>query len=453
SYPYLGPEYWPTLKGFVQGFAIAMISYSGIDTISQMSEEAYDYKKTVPKSYFLLIIVVLIMSVGLPVIAGSVMDPKELATTWSEDPIAGIAYYMPDIALFGLNIDLSAILGPWIAVLAVSILLMATNAGIMGASRLAYSMGQHRQLPSAVFKLHRKYNTPFVAIIFFSLCAAGLLFVGVFFRDIFIKLASLYAYSAMLIFTMAHVSIIALRIKYPDLERPYKTKFNLKIAGKEIPITAVISIFVNMFVWVIIATGDRWTGNIGIIWIVGGFVLYVMYRKKHKLPVHEEVTIERVVEAAYQPVDFYDIIVPTVGDLDAEMIQAACKIAQRDKSRILAIYVIEVPMTLPVDAVIPAEKEKGERALDQAEMIGKEYGVEVDTKLVQARSAGKAIVEEAVKRKADLILLGHPRKTKASDILSGRTINYVAQNAPCRVWVDVAEMRDTEQISGSEAEL
>jgi len=323
----------------------------------------------------------------------------------------------------------------------------------MGASRLAYSMGQHRQLPTPIFKLHRKFNTPYISVIFFSLCAVALLCVGVLYKDIFIKLASLYAYSAMLIFTMAHVSIIALRIKFPDMERPYKTKFNLTIAGKQIPITAVISIIVNMFVWVIIATGDKWTGNVGILWIVGGFALYVIYRKKHKLPVHDEVTIERVVEAAYQPVDFYDIIVPTVGDLDAEMIQAACKIAQRDKSRVLAIYVIEVPMTLPIDAVIPAEKEKGERALDQAEMIGKEYGVEVDTKLVQARSAGKAIVEEAAKRKADLILLGHPHKTKVSDILSGRTINYVAKNAPCRVWVDVAEMHETETTIEKDAEL
>jgi nucleotide-binding universal stress UspA family protein len=114
-------------------------------------------------------------------------------------------------------------------------------------------------------------------------------------------------------------------------------------------------------------------------------------------------------------------------------------VALRDKSRVLAMYVIEVPMTLPLNANMPAEKEKGEKALDQAEMIGKEYGINVDTKLVQARSAGTAIVEEAAKRKADLIMLGHAGKTKIEEMMGGKTANYVAKNAPCRVVMSIGE--------------
>jgi nucleotide-binding universal stress UspA family protein len=101
--------------------------------------------------------------------------------------------------------------------------------------------------------------------------------------------------------------------------------------------------------------------------------------------------------------------------------------------------VIEVPMTLPLDAKMLVEKDKGEKALDQAEMIAKEYGVPVDTKLVQARSAGKAIVEEAIKRKSDLIMLGQPGKHDVAEIIGGKTINYVAQNAPCKVLINIAE--------------
>jgi len=441
SYASMGQDYWPSFENFVRGIAIAMVSYTGIDTISQMSEEARDHKKTIPGSYKWLIVVVLLMSVGLPLVAASVMDPKEMATRWLEDPIAGIAHYMPDITVFGATLKLSAIFGFWVAILAVTILVMATNAGIMGASRLAYSMGEHRQIPAFIFKLHRKFNTPHISIYFFSFIAALLLLMGLVFDGIFIKLASLYALSAMIIFTMAHVAVIAMRVKLPDFERPYKIKGNIKIKGFEIPVSALIGALFNIIIFFILAANDRWSGYVCLIWIAGGFAAYALYRKKHNLPVHEVVTIERVVEAAYMPVDYAEVLVPTTGSLDAEMIQAACKIALRDKSRVLALYVIEVPMTLPLEATMPAEREKGEKALDQAEMIGKEIGVKVDTRLVQARSAGKAIVEEAIKIRADLIMLGQPEKTALSEIFGAKTVSYVAQHAPCRVWIDIGQVQ------------
>ncbi len=439
AYVSMGPEYWPTFRQFAYGVAIAMVSYTGIETIAQMAEEADDYKRKIPRSYLLMTVVVIVMSIGLPSIALSLMEPPVLAGKWHTDAMAGIAFYMPDLNLFGHVIPLKKVLGAWISFLAVTILLIATNAGIMGASRLSYSMGQFRQIPDFIFKLHRKYNTPYVAIILFSAAAIVLMLSGIFIKDIFIKLASLYSLSSVLIFALAHLSVIALRIKAPDMERPFKIGMNVKIAGREIPMTAVLGFAVNAVVWLVLLFGDNWTRVIALIWVALGSVFYVLYRKKHNLPVHEEVTIERVVEAAYIPVDYYDIIVPTVGDLDASMMQMACKIALRDKSNIMALYVIEVPMTLPIDAKMTAEKEKGEKALDQAEMIGKEYGVQVMTKLVQARSAGKAIVDEALKRKSDLILLGQPDKHEVNAIISGKTINYVAQNAPCRVLVNIAE--------------
>jgi APA family basic amino acid/polyamine antiporter len=404
-----------------------------------MAEETENYKVKIPKAYIWMAAVVIIMSLCMPIIAISAMPPPVLVKDWHTEAIAGIAFYMPDINIFGVVIKLKVIIGAWISFLALTILLMATNAGIIGASRLSYSMGQFRQIPDFLFKLHRKYNTPYVAIIFFSLISIILLFTGIFFKGIFLKLANLYSLSSVFIFTMAHLSVIMLRIKSPEMERPYKIKGNVKIKSREIPISAVIGFIVNLAVLIVLLFGQMWTRMVALAWLAGGYIFYLIYRKQHKLPVHEEVTIERVVEGAYQPIDFYEIIVPTKGDIEASMLQAACKIALRDKSRILAIYIIEVPMTLPVDASLPIEKEKGEKALDQAEMIAKEYGVPIETKLIQARSAGKAIVDEAIKRKADLILLGQSEKNKATDILSGKTIDYVAQNAPCKVLVNISE--------------
>lgn len=439
AYASQGALYWPTLQQFAYGIAIAMVSYTGIETIAQMAEEANDYKKKIPKAYMLMAVVVIIMSFGLPSLAVSLIDPPLLVKDWHTDAMAGIAFFMPDLKIFGLVIPLKQVLGAWIAFLAVTILLIATNAGIMGASRLSYSMGQFRQIPDFVFKLHRKYNTPYIAILIFSGTAIALMLTGIFIKDIFLRLASLYSLSSVLIFTLAHVSVITLRIKAPEMDRPFKIGFNIKIKGREIPVSAVLGFLVNAVVWLVLLFGDSWTRIIALIWVAVGVVFYVLYRKKYKLPIHEEVTIERVVEAAFIPVDYYDIIVPTIGDIDASMMQTACKIALRDKSNILAMHVIEVPMTLPLDAKMTAEKEKAEKALDQAEMIAKEYGVPVLTKLVQARSAGKAIVDEAIARKSDLILLGQPDKHEVNAIIAGKTINYVAQNAPCKVLINIAE--------------
>ncbi len=434
-----GAGYWPSdWTAWVQGFAVAMIAYTGVGTISQMSEETADYKKKIPSAYFWLIIAVLVMSVSLPMVVNSAVPPPELVAE-KEDAIAAFARRMPELTVFGAVIPLKNIFVPWVSILAVTILLMAANAGIMGASRLAYSMGEHRHLPSFVFKLHRKFNTPHIGIIIISIVAGLLLLSGLIEEGIFVKLAKLYAFSSMLIFAIAHLSVIWLRIKAPDMERPWKMKFNVKIKGKEIPVTAVIGILINIFVWLVIVFGEPWTRAVGLVWVAAGFAMYIYYRVKNKLPVHEEVTIERVVETAYQPINYAGIIVPTTGELEAATMQTACKIALRDKSRILAMYVIEVPMTLPVDASIPTKKEKGEKALDQAEMVAKEYGVSVETKLVQARSAGKAIVEEAEKRNADLVLLGPTGKTKSTEILAGKTVSYVSKNAPCRVLMNISE--------------
>lgn len=440
SYPTMGPDYWPDLKNLIYGFAVAIVAYTGIDTVSQMAEETSDYKVKIPKAYNLLIIVVLFMYLTIPVIGLNAVGPKELATTWHTDPIAGIAHYMPEVKVFGKSINLRMIFGPWIAFLAVTILLIATNAGIIGASRLAYSMGQYRQLPSFIFKLHRKFNTPYKGIIFFCLIAIGLLLSGLTYKDIFIKLAILYSFATIIIFTIADFAIIAMRIKFPDIERPFKIPFNFKLNGREIPVPVIIGIVFKIFIWIILASGNSWASFLGFLWIVVGLALYTAYRKRYKLPIFEEVSIERVVETAYLPIEYEGILVPTVGELDAEMIQAACKMALKDKSNVTALYVIEVPMTLPIDAKIPSEIEKAQKVMDQADLIGKEYGIQINTRIIQTRSAGKAIVEEAEKMKASLILLGKgPREKRVEELISGKTINYVAKNAPCPVWTNIAE--------------
>ena len=132
--------------------------------------------------------------------------------------------------------------------------------------------------------------------------------------------------------------------------------------------------------------------------------------------------------------EFHKILVPVVGSsADEEAMRLACRLAKKEKSKIQAVFVITVKRTLPLEAEIEAEIKKAEEILDHIELIAEEQDCEVDTDLLQAREAAPAIVDEAVEREVDLILMGVPYKTRFGQFSMGNVIPYVLKNAPCRV--------------------
>ncbi len=130
------------------------------------------------------------------------------------------------------------------------------------------------------------------------------------------------------------------------------------------------------------------------------------------------------------------ILVPLNGNpTDGEAIELACAIARPTKAQLHAIHVIEVKRTLPLDAELHAEAERGEDILNQAERIGEQLGQSIQTDLLQARDVGPAIVDEALERQIDLIVLGITHKKRFGDFDLGKTAPYVLRHAACRVWV------------------
>jgi len=164
---------WPDSKALIYSISIAMIAFTGIESVAQMAEEAKDPRRNVPRAVFLVIVAVLLLYAGINAVAFSAIFPHELGSTWKLNPVQGIAH-----ALGGKWPILETVLKPWIAILAASILTIATNAGLLGVSRLAYSMGTHKQLPGLLYKLHPKYKTPYIAIIFYGAITIGLLATG-----------------------------------------------------------------------------------------------------------------------------------------------------------------------------------------------------------------------------------------------------------------------------------
>ncbi len=273
-------DHWPSGQNLVLGIALATIAYTGIETMSQMAEETKKPEKSVPRALILMIVAVLVIFAGISLVSLSAMSPEELATEWARDPVAGIAFNLP------IEI-IRTILKPLIAVLAGTILLIATNAGLIGISRLAFSQGTHGLVPPALSRVHSRFKTPYISIIVFSLIAIAILLPGFFATDVFANMGALYAVGSLLAFMFAHASIIGLRIRKPEMERPFKVGWNIMIKGREIPISALIGLASTSTIWIIILITQAYSRWVGLGWMVVGLIIYFILRKTRRKPSEE----------------------------------------------------------------------------------------------------------------------------------------------------------------------
>ncbi len=273
-----GSGNWPTTSNLVFGIALAALAYTGVETVSQMSEETRLPHIRVPRAMILMMFTVLVMFSGISIVALSTMTPETLATEWARDPVAGIANAFP---YSGLRM----VFEPLVAVLAATILLIATNAGIMGISRLGFSLGSYGQLPSAFKRVHRRFRTPYMSIIVFCLVAILILVPGLFRSDIieiFADLGGLYTFGSLLAFALAHASILALRVKRPDEKRPFKLRANLRIRGRELPITAIIGLVATVAIWLVIIVQQDYSRWVGLGWMAFGLVAYWYLQRRRR---------------------------------------------------------------------------------------------------------------------------------------------------------------------------
>ena len=132
--------------------------------------------------------------------------------------------------------------------------------------------------------------------------------------------------------------------------------------------------------------------------------------------------------------EFQKILVPMAGtDADVETIKLACRLARREKAKLLVVHVIPIDRSLPLDAELTTEVKKAENILAKAEKIAMERGCEIETDLLQARNVGPSIVDEAVERQSDLIVMGLAYKSRFGQYSLGDATPYILKNAPCPV--------------------
>jgi APA family basic amino acid/polyamine antiporter len=234
------------------------------------------------------------------------MSPVELVQNWSEDAVAGIAEgirsgidpaglaarYASDPALrtvleYFLT-GFQAIFRPLVALMGALILIIASNAGLLGISRISFSLAEHRSLPPIFGRIHPRFKTPYFSIIVFAAVSAAILAQGLLLPNLFTELGALYAFGSMLSFSLAHASILALRVKRPDIPRPFKLRWNWIVKGRGIPITAMVGLVATAGVWIVVLVMQPYSRWFGIAWMAVGLALYVAFRKSKGLSLAHE---------------------------------------------------------------------------------------------------------------------------------------------------------------------
>jgi basic amino acid/polyamine antiporter, APA family len=428
----------PSWGDFALGIAVGMVAYTGIETISNMAEEAKDAARTIPRGTGATVIAVIAIYAFLPAIALSAMPvtesggefTTELGTTYADDPVLGI------VENIGLSAGLTDVLEVYVGVLAAVILLIATNAALIGLSRLTFSMGVHRQLPEILRRVHPRFKTPYVAILVFSGVAAIVMAPGV-----TTFLGAIYAFGATLSFTVAHVSVIRLRKLRPLAERPldrdgnppWSPLGNFSFRGVEIPITAVIgglgtfAAFVVAMVLdpVILATGGGW--------MVAGAGLYFLYRRNQELPLTETVKVASLEPLGVEEVEYRSVLlVFEDGEFSEELVATAKALAARRRRAIHVLSLVNVPTALPIDAELPERDAEAQSVIERAKLIcGQRLTGEIEH--VRPGGAGAAVIAKAKEIDSAAILM--PIRYRDGRPLLTQSLRYVLANRPTRVIV------------------
>ncbi|HEX7144976.1 MAG TPA: universal stress protein [Gaiellaceae bacterium] len=428
----------PTWGQFFLAIPIAMIAYTGIETVSNLAEEARDPPRDIPRSITWVAGAVFAIYFTLPLIALSGLPVEKTAHGYQtllgvgpdqggfkNDPVLGLVEHL---GLHGQVLQASKI---YVGILAATILLIATNAGVIGASRITYAMASYRQLPEVFRRLHPKFKTPWLSLLVF----AGLLSIVVLLPGRTDFLGNMYAFGAMLSFTIAHVSVIALRMSTRDDPEAFKVRPSLRIRGVDWPLFAIFGGLGTGIAWLVVVIqkpGPRWAG-LG--WLLIGLIGYVVYRRR---VLHEPLTATLHAPMIIGPaiaLEYRNILVPVKpGRASEEAIDLACRLAADRGASIAALSVVVVPLDQPLDTRLEDEERMADEALDIAAAIAELYGVKFTERLVRARHAGRAIVDEATRRQSEIIVMGAPRGGRGRGVFS-ETVDFVLKHAPSRVMV------------------
>jgi APA family basic amino acid/polyamine antiporter len=435
----------PEWDDLIFGLVVATVALTGIEAASGFAADVQAATVELKRLVTVGTVIVLVVFVGISALAVMAVPVSgtttELGTRYVEAPVLGI------VSQFDGGLENAF---RWLVAIVASLaLFQAANTSMLGLSRLTYSLATNGQIPAGLGKLHRDHSTPYMAIAIASVLSFAL----VLSNDIDF-LAGIFAFGAMLAFALAHLSIVVLRFREPTLPRAFRIPLSIPVGRGSLPLPAVAGGLIAGGAWISVILFHSGARVLGGLWMIAGIAFYVTYRRIQGKPLAKRYQIPAEALRETPDVEYGAILVPIFGEeLDDDIVGTAGRLAAEEAEEgeggavIEAIYVVEIPMSLPLDARVPEAKiQEARRALQRAKDVGEEYeGVEVATASVRARTYGQGIVEEARRRGVEAIVLAaeEPTRMRGGRRLGGRggprnrsvgeTTRYVIEKAPCRV--------------------
>jgi APA family basic amino acid/polyamine antiporter len=441
----LSPEELVSGLGFEEGqewgdlaFALplAMLAYAGLETVANLAGEAREPGRNLPRAFFsaiglVVVVTVLIAAIGLsayPVSGGE----TDLGEEWLEAPLVGIAAAfegsLPDFLVDVLRIA--------VGISGALILLASVATSFSGITRLTFSLAEHGSLPREFARMERRSLVSSEA----TLVAAGLAIGALVLTELVAGgdpafLAAVFSFGVLLAFTAAQLAVVRLRMREPELARPFVARPNLSIAGHRLPVAALVGAPLTFAVWIASMVTHEGARYAGPAWLAVGVVVYVLVRRSQQRGLFEHVEpIEELPPGA----EFRRILVPMkLSEVGEEMLATAIALAKESAAEVEAITVVRVPRQFPLEgAPLPDDvEERVQSVLEEARLLGEDYGVTVKTGVVRARSIGYSIVSEARARDVDVIVLGSSPRWRRQSRFFSPTVDYVLRRAPCEVLV------------------
>ncbi|HEY5693181.1 MAG TPA: universal stress protein [Gaiellaceae bacterium] len=413
---------------------LALLAYTGLETVANLAEEIRQPGRDLPRSLFVGIGLVVVVTVLIALVALSAFPSPhgvtKLGTEWQRAPLMGVVYALgPHVAFW-----VERALRIYVGLTGALILLVAAATSNSGFGRLAHSLGEHGQLPRRFGRLSRRSMHSPEAVLAAATIPIAFLLSTVWTTNPVGFLASLFSFGVLIAFTAAQLAVVKLRFAKPAAKRPFRVPLSVRWRGADVPLPSVVGALATTAIFVAaMAThiGARYGGPI---WLAVGGVVYLFVRRSRGTGLLEHV--EPAEEGELPEAEFSKILVPMkLGEIGEEMVATAVKLAQERGAAVVALHVIRVPLDQPLNAELYDKEESAAASLAEASALGADHGVEVEVHSIRARSIGEAIVEAAEETGADLIVLGSSPRWRRQSRFFSPTVDYVLRKAPAEVLV------------------
>ena len=432
----------PTWQNFVFALTISALAYTGLETVSNLAAEVREPGRAIPRGLFTAFGLVVLMSVAIALIGISAYpthaDPgggfsTDLGTDWLRAPIAGITAAL-DASLPAWAADTLRV---FVGISGAFVLIGAVVTAIAGATRVSYALAQRSMLPRAFARRGRTTAVAGPATVAIGALACVFLVLSDLVGHEVRILSSLYSFGIFLAATAAQLAVLRLRVSEPGLDRPFRVPLSLRIFGRDLPLPALIGIVLTVALWLATLTTHDAARIAGPVWLLIGVAVYATSRRAGREPLlaRAEAPVGDIIPEEPEGVHERLLVPLKMGEIGEEVLATAIKLAAERGAAVHIVSVIKVPFKLPLDAPFPEKEAETRTSIDEAREVAAEHKVTVEGDVIRARDIGEAIVGEAARVGADLILMGsHPRWRRSTRFFSP-TVDYVLRKAPCEVMV------------------